>query len=118
MIYLCSVLLAAALLGLDQWVKCWVSTHIPLGDALPLLPGFVELRTVHNYGAAWSSFSGMRWMLVAVTCGIIAVVMGLRVYHRRRAGEYTGPGSAGLRGGYVLLPVYGVSRVQCSRYLH
>ena len=70
MIYLCSVLLAAALLGLDQWVKCWVSTHIPLGDALPLLPGFVELRTVHNYGAAWSSFSGMRWMLVTVTCGL------------------------------------------------
>lgn len=77
MIYLCSVLLAAVLLGLDQWVKAWVSANIPLGDALPFLPGLVELRTVHNYGAAWSSFSGMRWMLVAVTCGIIAVVVVL-----------------------------------------
>ena len=74
MIYVCSALLAAVVLGLDQWVKHWVSAHIPLGDAQAFLPGLVELRTVHNYGAAWSSFSGMRWMLVIVTCGIVAAV--------------------------------------------
>ena len=38
------------------------------------MPGLVELRTVHNYGAAWSSFSGQRWLLAAVTCCIVAVV--------------------------------------------
>lgn len=73
--YIGSILLAAALLGLDQWVKHWVSVHIPLGSAKEFLPGFVELRTVHNYGAAWSSFSGMRWMLVAVTCMIVGGVI-------------------------------------------
>lgn len=82
MIYMCSVILAAAVIGGDQWLKAWVSAHIPLGEALPFLPGLVELRTVHNYGAAWSSFSGMRWMLVGVTCcivGVLAVLLARRV---------------------------------------
>ena len=67
-------LLAAGGLALDQWLKAYVTASIPLGRAQPLLPGLVELRTVHNYGAAWSSFAGMRWLLVAVTCCIVAVV--------------------------------------------
>ena len=71
MLYVCSALLAAALLGLDQWLKHYVTVNIPLGEAQPLLPGVVELRTVHNYGAAWSSFSGMRWVLVVVTSLIV-----------------------------------------------
>ena len=58
-------LLAAAGLALDQWLKAYVTANIPLGQAQPLVPGLVELRTVHNYGAAWSSCSGQRWLLVA-----------------------------------------------------
>ena len=79
MAYVCSALLAGALLGLDQWVKRWVSLHIPLGEARPFLPGLMELRTVHNYGAAWSSFSGMRWMLLAVTGAIVLAILFLLV---------------------------------------
>lgn len=75
--------LAAALLGLDQWVKAWtvsafaapaegmVATADP---ARSFLPGLVELTRVHNFGAAWSSFSGMRWMLLGVTGVIVAAV--------------------------------------------
>ena len=74
MLYTIFGLLALAFLGLDQWLKAYVTANIPLGASQPLLPGFVELNTVHNYGAAWSSFSGMRWLLVAVTCAIVAAV--------------------------------------------
>lgn len=74
MLYALCTALALALLGLDQWVKHYVTVHIPLGEAQPLLPGLVELRTVHNYGAAWSSLAGMRWLLVAITGVIIAAV--------------------------------------------
>lgn len=75
--------LAAALLGLDQWVKAWtvsafaapaegmVATADP---AKSFLPGLVELTRVHNFGAAWSSFSGQRWLLLAVTGAIVAAV--------------------------------------------
>lgn len=66
--------LAALLLGLDQWLKLWITANLPLGESMPLLPGVVELLTVHNYGAAWSSFSGQRWLLLGVTAVIMAAV--------------------------------------------
>ena len=69
-----AALLALGGFALDQWLKAYVTANIPLGRSQPLVPGLVELRTVHNYGAAWSSFSGMRWLLVAVTCCIVAAV--------------------------------------------
>ena len=74
MLYALCAALAVALLGLDQWVKHYVTVNIPLGEAQEFLPGLVELRTVHNYGAAWSSLAGMRWLLVAITGVIIAAV--------------------------------------------
>ena len=67
--------LAAALLALDQWVKAWTVAHLELWETAPLVPGFLELMRVHNYGAAWSSFSGQRWLLLAVT-GVIVVAVG------------------------------------------
>ena len=75
MLYAIFAVLGAALLVLDQWVKHWITMNLPLGESAPLLPGLVELRTVHNYGAAWSSFSGQRWLLLAVTgCIVLAVL--------------------------------------------
>ena len=79
MLYILFLALGAAGLALDQWLKAYVTANIPLGQAQSLLPGVVELRTVHNYGAAWSSFSGMRWVLVAVTCIIVIFVTVLLV---------------------------------------
>ena len=67
--------LAAALLALDQWVKHWITVHLALGEGMAFLPGFLELRTVHNFGAAWSSFSGMRWVLVGVNLVIVFAVL-------------------------------------------
>ena len=75
MLYAVSLILAAVLLAADQWVKYWTVTHLALGESCPLLPGFVELLRVHNYGAAWSSFSGMRWLLVGVTAVIVVAVV-------------------------------------------
>ncbi len=79
MLYGICVLLALLGLGLDQWLKFYVTANVPLGEAQPFLPGLVELQTVHNYGAAWSTFSGMRWLLVAVTVVIVLVVAALLV---------------------------------------
>ena len=72
--YVLFALLAAGGLVFDQWLKAYMTANIPLGQTQPLLPGIIELRTVHNYGAAWSSFSGQRWLLVIVTCCIVAAV--------------------------------------------
>ena len=74
-----SALLALALLALDQWVKRHITLTLPLGETRPLLPGLVELKAVHNYGAAWSSFSGMRWLLVAATSLIVLAILAALV---------------------------------------
>lgn len=74
MLYIGCSLLAVGLLALDQWSKAWITANLPLGERMDFLPGLLELQTVHNYGAAWSSFSGQRWLLVGVTCVIVAVV--------------------------------------------
>ncbi|MBQ7777926.1 MAG: signal peptidase II [Oscillibacter sp.] len=74
MYYVLFALLAVGGLVFDQWLKAYMTANIPLGQTQPLLPGVIELRTVHNYGAAWSSFSGQRWLLVIVTCCIVAAV--------------------------------------------
>ena len=74
MMYMIGALAAAVILALDQWVKYWITVNLPLGETMPLLPGLMQLRTVHKCGAAWSSFSGMRWLLVGVTSVIVLAV--------------------------------------------
>lgn len=84
-IYMLYLVLMAALIAVDQLVKNWTVTTFaaPVGTAvwtadpaLPGIPGIVELTRVHNFGAAWSSFSGMRWLLIGVT----VVLMGILAY--------------------------------------
>ena len=75
MYYVIFGLLGAALLGADQWVKAWVVGHLQLGETTSLFPGFLELMRVHNYGAAWSSFAGQKWLLLGVTGVILAAVL-------------------------------------------
>ena len=75
MLYAVFTAMAAALLVLDQWFKFWIVENLPLGQSMPFLPGIMQLRTVHNYGAAWSSFSGMRWLLLVGTGAIVLTVL-------------------------------------------
>ena len=77
-LWLC-VPVAAAIVALDQWVKYWVVSTLALGERADLIPDFLDLRRVHNYGAAWSSFSGARWLLVIVTAAGMAVLVWLLV---------------------------------------
>ena len=79
MYYVIFGLLGAALLGADQWVKAWVVGHLQVGETTSLFPGFLELMRVHNYGAAWSSFSGARWLLIALTAAGMCTIAWLLV---------------------------------------
>ena len=90
MYYVIFGLLGAALLGADQWVKAWVVGHLQLGETTSLFPGFLELMRVHNYGAAWSSFSGARWLLIALTAaGMCAIAWLLVKIVRHPLGQWS-----------------------------
>lgn len=69
------ILLTAALVVCDQLVKHWTVAHLALGETAPFLPPLIELERVHNYGAAWSSFSGQRLLLIVLPLIIIAAAL-------------------------------------------
>ena len=73
------IVLFAALLGADQLIKYWTVEHLALGESAAFLPGIVQLTRGHNYGAAWSSFSGQTTALAVVTVLLMAAVAYLLV---------------------------------------
>lgn len=74
MIYLLYTAVILVLVGCDQILKAWTVHHLELGQSTALFPGFLRLTRVHNYGAAWSSFSGKTVLLVAVTAVLLVAV--------------------------------------------
>ena len=64
MILMC--LLVAAITLADQLTKWLVVQNIPLYGDVPAIEGLFHITHVHNFGAAFSSFSGMRWVFVLI----------------------------------------------------
>ena len=75
----CLALATGFCVAADQIVKVLVVHTLALGESARLLPPLLQLTRVHNYGAAWSSFSGARWLLIALTAAGMAVVAWLLV---------------------------------------
>ena len=72
-----AVMAGAWVVIIDQYVKRAVVQSLALGETADLLPGLLRLERVHNYGAAWSSFSGARWLLIGVTGAGLALLFYL-----------------------------------------
>ena len=59
-------------------MKWWVRENISLGQSIPFIPHVMDLTYTQNTGAAFSSFSGMTWLLALVSLGasvVVAVLM-------------------------------------------
>jgi len=80
MTYILSILLAAALIGLDQFTKYLTVARIPLHDTVPLWNGVFQLYHVRNEGMSWGLMNGARWLFVVLTA---AVLIALVVYFVR-----------------------------------
>ncbi len=70
-------ILSICLIVIDQLVKWWVRASIPLGTSIPFLPCLMDLTYTQNTGAAFSSFSGMTWLLTLVSLGASVAVAAL-----------------------------------------
>ena len=75
----CLALIVAACVWADQNIKSLVVNSMQFGETQRFLPPLLQLTRVHNYGAAWSSFSGARWLLIALTAAGMCVVAWLLV---------------------------------------
>ena len=58
----------------SRYVEAFGSRE-PVGAVDGRVKHLLELTRVHNYGAAWSSFSGQRWLLVGLTSLILLAVL-------------------------------------------
>lgn len=79
------LLLALAVLGLDQWTKWLVERHLPLGTSQEIVRGWLHLSHLRNPGVAFGMFadhgaSGGAWLLAILGVAAIAVVT---IYFRR-----------------------------------
>ena len=68
------LLLAAAVLALDQTAKAAALRVFADGGAFAVVPGFFDLRLVLNDGAAWGMLAGRQWLLMLVSAAMLAVL--------------------------------------------
>lgn len=69
-----ALLLALAVVLLDQLSKHWALRHLPPGHGQRFLPGLLNLELVLNTGAAFSLFTGQPRLL-----GLVSVLVSLAV---------------------------------------
>ncbi|HVW20142.1 MAG TPA: signal peptidase II [Opitutaceae bacterium] len=73
------LLIAAAVLALDQLTKAWIAARLPFGTpaGITVVPGFFYLIHVGNTGAAWSLFTGRSVALAALAAAtLVAIFLG------------------------------------------
>lgn len=78
------LLISLAVFVADRLTKVWVSTHILLGGAIPIIPHVLRVTHWTNDGAAFSLFADsasphvVRWGLVTFTLiAVVAVLVAL-----------------------------------------
>lgn len=79
------ILAALIVLALDQATKEIVLRSFELHESRVVIPGFFNLCRVHNPGAAWGIFSGMRAFLVGFAA--LSLVLFL-FFHHKLFGEH------------------------------
>ena len=85
-----SLILSVGLIIVDQIVKHWVTSNIPLNGSRTFIPGLLDLDNLHNTGAAWSMLEGRQWFFAVITVIAIIVVAYLMWKNRRSAWIMTG----------------------------
>lgn len=84
-----SCVLIVLLVGIDQLIKYWAVHALQPQGSIPFLhigdTEILNLTYLENKGAAFSSFSGMRWFLIAITVLLMAACVVAMVKYRKRS---------------------------------
>ena len=75
MTFIVFLIFAIAIVVADQLTKLWVVAQIPLYSQVEALDGLFHLTYVRNFGAAFSSFQGMRWVFVVLFVLLTAALL-------------------------------------------
>lgn len=76
------LVLAIAIVIIDQGIKYYVQSHMTLGMSIPVINGVFHITYILNPGAAFSILENQTTLLVAVTVGML---VALTYYYRHIA---------------------------------
>ncbi|GED32446.1 signal peptidase II [Brevibacillus centrosporus] len=65
---------------IDQLTKWSIVTYVDIGQKLPFIPGFIQLTSIRNRGAAFGILQDQRLFFLLVT---VLVLVGMIIYLRR-----------------------------------
>ena len=74
-VYLCYLILSLALILFDQWTKHLASVNLKGKASFVILDGVFELTYLENTGMAWGLLAGGRWLFLAGTILILALIV-------------------------------------------
>ncbi len=76
------IIIASAVVLLDQLVKAMVRSRLELHDSITVIPGFFDLTRVHNTGAAYGFLNGVDFPFktALLACVATAALIGLGIY--------------------------------------
>ena len=75
MVYL---LLALAVVIMDQLTKLYVVKHFVVGESVPVLENVFHWTYILNPGAAFGMLEGSRWFFVIIALGVMAGIWYMR----------------------------------------
>lgn len=70
-------IVAIVAFAVDQLIKWSVATYMDIGQKIPLIPGFIQLTSSRNRGAAFGILQNQRLFLIVVTA---IVLVGIIIY--------------------------------------
>jgi signal peptidase II len=86
------LLISAVVIFLDRFTKEWVTLHIPMGGAIPVIPHFLRISHWTNEGAAFSLFADsasphtVRWALISFS---LVAALAVLVFMIRLGDRFT-----------------------------
>ncbi|MGN4156363.1 signal peptidase II [Staphylococcus auricularis] len=67
------------ILVFDQLTKWMVATSMRVGESFEVIPGFLNITSHRNNGAAWGILSGKMWFFYIITIIILIVLVGFYI---------------------------------------
>lgn len=68
------LIVAALVVALDQISKLWIRTNLLPTDQIALLPGFLDLVLVKNYGAAFGLLAGQTALIITISVAGLLII--------------------------------------------
>lgn len=100
LMFVISLVIAAAIVAADQLIKLAVVDKIALYDSKEFIPKILSLTHIRNSGAAWSIMEGKTWFLIGLPIIVIAFALWF-MYKYRHASKFALASIAMVLGGGI-----------------